>query len=143
MAARIEVALVADEDDGDFLIGVVAHLLQPLVDGLERDAAADVVDEQHADRLPVVGVSHGAVPLLPSSVPNLRANGLVLDPHVVRRELHPDCGVRVPIELVLRVSVEELGLADLGVPDEHELKHIVVLGPDLLLAEELVLPRAA
>ena len=40
-----EIALVADEDDGDFLIRVVAHLLQPFAYRFECRASRDVVDQ--------------------------------------------------------------------------------------------------
>lgn len=92
---------------------MVSHLLQPLADGLEGFASRDVVNEEHADCLAVVGIRDGSVALLAGRVPNLRPNQHVLNRHVVRCELHANRRVRVALKLVFGVSEEKLGLADL------------------------------
>lgn len=95
---------------------MVAHLLQPLADGLERDPARDVIDEQHPYRLSIVGIRDGPITFLPRSVPNLRSNQHIRDFDVVSSKFHPDCCVRLSLKLVLRISEQELGFSDLGVP---------------------------
>ena len=117
---------------------MVAHLLQPLADRLEGDSPREVVDQEHADGLAIVGIRDCSVPLLASRVPDLRPDEHVLDFDVVRGELDANRRVCLPLELVFRITVEQLGLAHLGVPNEHQLKHVVV-GRALLLVEEVLL----
>lgn len=50
----IEVVLVADENDGELLVGVVLGLLEPLGKVVEGGAAGGVVHEDGGDRPAVV-----------------------------------------------------------------------------------------
>lgn len=100
----VQVALVSDQNDGDFLVRVVAHLLQPLADRFERDAARDVVDQKHADGLSVVSVRDRSITLLAGRVPDLRPDQLVLHWHIVRCELNSNRCMRLSFKLVFRVS---------------------------------------
>ena len=99
-----EIALVADEDDGDFLISMVAHLLQPFADRFECLSAGDVVDEENPDRLSVVGVRDCTVPFLAGRVPDLSPNENVLYGHVVRGKFDSNCSVRLALKLIFCVS---------------------------------------
>lgn len=56
-----KVRLVADEHDDDVGVRVVAQLLHPLLNVLEGDAAAHVVDNEGAGRTSVVGAGDGSV----------------------------------------------------------------------------------
>lgn len=73
------IGLVAHKHDDDVAVRMVPQLLQPPRDVLEREALADVVDEERTDGAPVVGRSDGAVPLLTRSIPNLSLDRLVVD----------------------------------------------------------------
>ena len=85
---------------------MVPHLLQPLSNRLKGEAARDVVDKEDTNGLPVVGVRDGTVALLPSRVPYLCTDQHVLDRHIMRGELDADRRVRLPLELILRISEE-------------------------------------
>lgn len=84
------IGLVAHEHDDNVAVRMVPQLLQPPGHVLEREALADVVDEERADSAAVVGRGNGAVPFLARSVPNLRLDGLVVDLDRPRSELDAD-----------------------------------------------------
>jgi hypothetical protein len=100
----VEVTFVADEDDGHLLICVVPDLLQPLADRLKRDSARYVVDEQHADRLPIVSVRDCSIPLLSSRVPDLRPDKDILYRDIMSGEFYSNRCMRLSFKLVLCIS---------------------------------------
>ena len=100
----VQITLIADKDDGHFLIGMVAHLLQPFADRFECLSAGDVVDEENPDRLSVVGVRDCTVPFLAGRVPDLGPNENVLYGHVVRGKFDSNCSVRLALKLIFCVS---------------------------------------
>lgn len=114
-----QITLVTDEHDNDVGVGVVAELLEPARDILVGLVLADVVDEQGADRAPVVGRGDGPVPLLTGRIPNLRLDRLGVDLDGPGRELDSDRRLRVQVELVARESAEKVRLSDAGVTDQH------------------------
>ena len=134
----VEIALVTDENDGYFLIGVVPHLLQPLSNRFKRCPPRNIVDEKNADRLSIISVRNGTVPFLTSRVPDLCPDKHVLDWNVVRGEFHSNRSMRLPLELVFRVAEQELGLADFRIADQHKFKHVVIGCTLLLIKEALV-----
>ena len=70
-----EITLVTDEDDGHFLVCVVTHLFEPLLDDrLERESFRNVVYDEDSDCLPVVSVRDSAVAFLTCRVPDLRTD---------------------------------------------------------------------
>lgn len=103
---RLQITLVADQDDGYFFVSVVPHFLQPLPYRLEGVSTGDVVNEQHPDGLPVVRIRNGSIPFLTGSVPDLGPNQDVLNVDGVRGELNSNGGVRVTLELVFGISIE-------------------------------------
>ena len=100
----VQITLIADKDDGHFLIGMVAHLLQPFADRFECLSAGDVVDEKNPDRLSVVGVRDCTVPFLAGRVPDLSPHENVLYGHVVRGKFDSNCSVRLALKLIFCVS---------------------------------------
>lgn len=50
----MEVVFVADQDDGQFLVGVVLGLVQPLGQVVVGLPIGDVVDQDSCDRSPVI-----------------------------------------------------------------------------------------
>jgi hypothetical protein len=112
------IRLVADEHDDDVAIGVVAELLQPPCNVLERAALADVIDKQGADSAAVVGRGDGAVPLLARRIPNLRLDGLAVDLDRARGELDTDGRLGIQVELIAREPAKQVGLADTRVADQ-------------------------
>lgn len=103
---RLQITLVADQDDGYFFVSVVPHFLQPLPYRLEGVSTGDIVNEQHPDGLPVVRIRNGSIPFLTGSVPDLGPNQDVLNVDGVRGELNSNGGVRVTLELVFGISIE-------------------------------------
>lgn len=69
---------------------MVPQLLQPPGHVLEREALADVVDEQSTDGAPVVGRGDGAIPFLARGIPDLRLDRLVVDLDRPRGKLDAD-----------------------------------------------------
>ena len=55
----LEVLLVADEEGGDFIVGVGLGLVEPLADVVKGLAVGDVVDEDDTDGSSVVGPGDG------------------------------------------------------------------------------------
>lgn len=51
----VEVVLVADEHDGEFLIGVIFGFLNPLGEVVEGKAVGDIVHEDGCDGAPIIG----------------------------------------------------------------------------------------
>ena len=121
-----QVGLVADERDHDVGVGVVAQLLEPPLDVLERLGLRDVVDQQGPDGAAVVGAGDRTVPLLPRGVPDLRLDGLAVDGDRARRELDADGRLGLEAELVAGEAREEVGLAYSGVADQDDLEEVVV-----------------
>ena len=105
---------------------MVPHFLEPLAYRFECAAAGDIIHQQDSNGLSIVSIRDCSVALLPSRVPDLRPDQHVLHLDVVRRELHPNRRQRLPLELVLRISEKQLGLAHFGVPDQDQLEHVVV-----------------
>ena len=100
----VQITLIADKDDGHFLISMVAHLLQPFADWFECLSAGDVVDEENPDRLSVVSVRDCTVPFLAGRVPDLSSNKNVLDGHIVRGKFNSNCSMRLALKLIFCVS---------------------------------------
>ena len=71
---------------------------------------------------------HGIdTPLLASSVPYLRLDGLVIDDECLRLELDTNSGLRIRTELVPGKTSQQLGLSHGRVSDQHHLEHVVDL----------------
>jgi len=68
-----------------------------------------------------------SVPLLAGGVPNLGLDDLAVDLEAAGGELDADGGLGLEAELVLGEAGEEVGLADAGVADEHDLEEVVAL----------------
>jgi hypothetical protein len=64
MVLIFEVILVADEDDGEFLIGVILGLLEPLGEVVEGLPVGDIVHEDGRDGAAIVGSRDGFEHLL-------------------------------------------------------------------------------
>ena len=83
LAFVLEIALVSHEDDDDFFISVILNFCEPFTYCFVGRSARDIIDEEHTNGLPVVGVRDSPIPLLASCVPNLRSDQVILDLHVV------------------------------------------------------------
>lgn len=121
-----QIGLVAHEHDDDVGLGVVAELLEPALDVLERGVLGDVVNEEGADGAAVVGRGDGAVALLPGGVPDLGLDGLALGLDGLGGELDADGRFGLEVELVAGEPREEVGLTDTGVADEDDLEQVIV-----------------
>ena len=71
----LQVRLVADKEDDDILVCVVIQLAGPLfLNAFEASEGGYVIDEKCTDRIAVIGIRDGPVPLLACGVPDLSAN---------------------------------------------------------------------
>lgn len=62
-----------------------------------------------------------------SGVPNLSLDDLIVDANAAGGELDADGGLGLAAELILGEPGEEIGFADAGVADEHNLEQIIVI----------------
>lgn len=115
-----QIALVSDQHDDDVGIGVISKLLQPSRNVLVGLVLADVVDEEGADRAPVVGRGDGAVSLLTGGIPNLRLDGLGIDLDGSGGELDADSRLGVQVELISGESTQQVGFSDTRVSNQHD-----------------------
>jgi hypothetical protein len=67
------------------------------------------------------------LPLLPGGVPYLGLDDLVVDSDAPGGELDPNGGLGLEAELVAREPREQVGFADPGVANEHDLEEVVVV----------------
>jgi len=121
-----QIGLVAHKHNDDVGLGVVAELLEPALDVLERGVLGDVVNEEGTDGAAVVGRGDGAVALLAGGVPDLGLDGLALGLDGLGGELDADGRLGLEVELVAGEPREEVGLTDTGVANEDDLKQVIV-----------------
>ena len=73
------IALIADEDAGDVVGGVLLHLVHPVLNGAEALAVGDVVSHDDTVGTLVVAGGNSLETFLACGVPNLELNGLSID----------------------------------------------------------------
>ena len=73
------VALVADENAGDVVGGVLLDFVHPVLDGAEALAVSDVVGHNDTVSALVVAARDRLEALLAGCVPNLKLNGLAVN----------------------------------------------------------------
>ena len=125
----LEVALVAHEHGHVRRTRVLLHLLEPVVDALERPALGDVVHEQRAGSATVVSCCHGLVVLDARGIPDVRLDCLAIMRDLARPKVDAHRLLAVHVERVLCEAVEQIRLACATVADEDHLE--VVVGFDL------------
>jgi hypothetical protein len=92
---------------------------------LECGTSRNVVDYERSDGSSIVSGSHGTEPFLACCVPDLRLHFFALDLHALRLKLYANGGFRIVVELVARVSGEQIGLPHRGVADQHHLEEVI------------------
>ena len=108
LTLALEITLVTDENDCNFLISMVSHFLKPLADRLECCSSRYIIDKKDANSLAVISIRNSSVALLSGRVPDLRTNEYVLNWNIVCCELNADRSVSLSLELVFGVSKEQL-----------------------------------
>ena len=118
-----KVSLVANDDYPHCLAGVVAHLVDPMLHLLERLRTGDVVHRQHDPRILIVDLGNGAVPLLSGRIPYLKGNPLSIFELLLLLMINCSKGGLNDVEVAIfvDVSMDDAGLADPGMPDNHDL----------------------
>jgi hypothetical protein len=86
----LEVDFVGEEGDDDALAALVLDVVDPLLNALEGVAIGDVVDYDCDGGVADVVGDEGLKAFLPGGVPELEADGLVLEEDVLRDEVDPD-----------------------------------------------------
>lgn len=119
LSAVFEVALVADHDHLDVLVGMAVHLVQPPRDVVERRSAGDVVHQQDNNcaafvrGVPaVVRPDDGLEGLLAGGIPDHGLDSLTGATEDLTAELHSERGFVVPVELALSKLQKQTALAD-------------------------------
>lgn len=68
MLLALQVRLVANQEGGDFVVGVGACFIQPFGDVIERLSVADIVDQYDSDGAAIVGACNGLESFLSSLI---------------------------------------------------------------------------
>lgn len=112
---------------------MITQLFQPPRHILVCLVLGDVVDEQGSDSTTVVGRSDSAIPLLPSSVPDLRLDRLSVDLDAASSEFDTDGRFGVQVELIASEPRKKVGLSDTRVANQNHFESAVssVLRPGL------------
>ena len=97
----LQIALVADEDAGNVVAGVLLNLSHPVLNSAERIAAGDIVGDNNAVGTLVVAGSDGLEALLTGSVPNLQLDRLAVNLVVANLEVNTDGGHEVVSEDII------------------------------------------
>lgn len=87
---------------------MLPQLREPLFYVVEGLRSGDVVDQEGAHCVSVVGVRYRSVPFLPGRVPNLSSDLLIVDLNVSCGEFNPDGRLGVLLELVLSVTQQQI-----------------------------------
>jgi len=105
--------------------GFTFEFFKPATYILECCTSRDVVDYERSDGSSIVSGSHGTEPFLACCVPDLCLHFFALDLHALRLKLYADGGFGIVVELVSRVSGEQIGLPHRGVADQHHLEEVI------------------
>lgn len=119
--ALTHVDLVADEDDVDVLTDA-GQILVPLGHVGVGDARADIEHDDAALATNVIAVAETAKFLLTGSVPHVELDLAVVSEECHRVDFDTECSDVALLELASQMTLDERGLADTAVTDEHELE---------------------
>ena len=108
---------------------MVSEFFEPPRDVLVGLMFADIVDEKCAHSASVVCRCDGAIPLLPSCIPDLCFDGLCVHLDGSCREFNTDRGLRIKIEFVACETAQEIRFADARVTDKHDWEIISTTVP--------------
>ena len=117
----VQVRLVAREDEQHVVVPQRPCILNPLVHARERLARRHVVADDSYRTILDVGGNQTFEALLPGRVPQVQDDDLVLDVHLLRHEIDTDGRLVRVIERIVDESVDDTGLADRLVAEEHNL----------------------
>jgi hypothetical protein len=93
---------------------------------LECGTSRNVIDYERSDCSSIVSGSHGTEPLLACCVvPDLRLHFFALDLDAGRLKLYANGGFGIAVELVARVSGEQIVLPHRGVADQYHLEEVI------------------
>ena len=127
--AVAHVDLVADEDDGDGLADA-RQVFVPFGHVGVGDARADIEHDDATVSTDVVAITQTTELLLAGRVPNIEVNLAVVREEGHRVHFDTESGDVALLELTGQVALDERGLTDATVTDEHKLE----LGDLLLLS---------
>ena len=103
------------------------ELCEPPLDVLEGVVFRDVINKESSNCITIVGIGNGPISFLASSVPDLRSYVLIFYFDAPRGELHADRRLGIYLELVLRVSEQQVRLTHPRVADQHYFEEMVVV----------------
>jgi len=101
------------------------EFFEPATYVLECTSPADVIHDKSSDRASVIRGSHSTEPLLTCRIPDLRLDFLSFNLHALRLKLHADGSLGVVVELVARVSREQIWFPHRRVTDEYDLEEVI------------------
>ncbi len=101
------------------------EFFEPATYVLECTSPADVIHDESSDRASVIRGSHSTEPLLTCRIPDLRLDFLSFNLHALRLKLHADGSLGVVVELVARVSREQIWFPHRRVTDEYDLEEVI------------------
>eukprot|EP00356_Strombidium_inclinatum_P010061 CAMPEP_0170493278 /NCGR_PEP_ID=MMETSP0208-20121228/13640_1 /TAXON_ID=197538 /ORGANISM="Strombidium inclinatum, Strain S3" /LENGTH=149 /DNA_ID=CAMNT_0010769181 /DNA_START=269 /DNA_END=718 /DNA_ORIENTATION=- len=100
-----QLRLVSNEEDSRIFIRMFLDLIQPNWNSFEGLLASNIIAKEHAVCISVEDPGHRPEGLLPSSIPNLQFDRLLLDVQGVRSEIYPDSDLMHEVEVVVHHSV--------------------------------------
>jgi hypothetical protein len=127
LARVCHVALVANEDAGDVIGGVLLDLIHPVLNGTEALTVGDVVGHDDAVGSLVVAACYRLESLLSSGIPDLELDGLSVDLDGANLKVDSDGRHEVVCEDIISESEQEGRLADTRVSDKKNLEQIVAI----------------
>jgi len=79
ISSSLEIALVANEHDDHVTVAVLPGVLQPGGQVVKGVSASDIIHQQSSGCTTVIGAGDGAECLLPSRVPDLKRDRLLIN----------------------------------------------------------------
>ena len=121
----LQILLVANQDAGDVLVGVLVDLAHPLGNLGEGVTISDVVSDDDSVHTTEVARSDGLEAVLADRIPDLELDGLAVDLDGADFEVDSNGGHEVLMEDVVGETQQQRRLTDTGVSNEQHLEEVV------------------
>ena len=107
----LKIALVPNQHHNQLLFSIISYLSQPSLYILESWLFGDIIDQQRSQSAFVVGTGDCSEPFLPSRIPDLSLDDLLIHGHLLGIKLNPNGSLWLGIELIVHKPWQEVGLS--------------------------------